>query len=249
VGDAIAIDFDGRGRVVVQTREPARLEIISHRGGSIKLADDSRFDSGHAVFHMATSRGLACASCHPEGGEDGRTWRFERIGPRRTQSLHGGIAATAPFHWDGDMRDLGHLMTEVFSTRMGGFIVAADHVKALAGWLDKLPAPAQAPVRAADAVERGRALFNDPVVACATCHSGPRLSNNQTVDVGTGKPFQVPSLLGIGARAPYMHDGCAPTMKQRFVAVKPCGGGEMHGKTNHLTALQIEDLILYLESL
>ena len=120
VGDAIAVDFDGQGRVVVQTREPARLEIISHRGGSIKLADESRFDSGHAVFHLATRNGLACASCHPEGGDDGRIWRFAGIGPRRTQNLQGGIATSAPFHWDGDMRDLSHLMTEVFSTRMGG---------------------------------------------------------------------------------------------------------------------------------
>ncbi len=61
--------------------------------------------------------------------------------------------------------------------------------------------------------------------------------------VGTGKAFQVPSLLGIGARAPYMHDGCAPTLKERFSAAKPCGGGDMHGKTSQLTEAQIDDLV------
>jgi cytochrome c peroxidase len=108
---------------------------------------------------------------------------------------------------------------------------------------------ASAPIRDAAAVERGWTLFNDPVVACATCHSGPRFSNNQTMLVGTGKAFQVPSLLGIGARAPYMHDGCAPTLKERFSSTKPCGGGDMHGKTSQLSAPQIDDLVAYLESL
>jgi hypothetical protein len=249
VGDAIAVDFDGQGRVVVQTREPARLEIVSHRGGTIKLADDSRFDSGHALFHSATRNGLACASCHPEGGDDGRVWHFAGIGPRRTQNLRGGIAASAPFHWDGDMRDLRHLMTEVFSTRMGGSLVADDHVQALAGWLDRLPAATAGPAGDAAASERGRALFNDAAVACATCHGGPRFSNNATMDVGTGKPFQVPSLLGVGSRAPYMHDGCAPTLKLRFRSTDACSGGDKHGKTRHLTDPQLNDLIAFLESL
>jgi mono/diheme cytochrome c family protein len=250
VGDAIAVDFDGQGRVVVQTREPARLEIISHRGGTIKLASDSRFDSGHALFHLATRNGLACASCHPEGGDDARTWRFAGIGPRRTQSLRGGIATTAPFHWDGDMRDLGHLMTEVFSSRMGGPLVANDHVQALGSWLDRLPAPPVSSPRDAMAVARGRVLFNDPVVGCAVCHSGAWFSNNQTVAVGTGRPFQVPSLRGIGGRAPYMHDGCASTLKERFRSTREtCGGGDMHGKTSQLTEAQIADLVSYLENL
>ena len=29
-----------------------------------------RFDTGHAIFHSATGGGLACASCHPEGGDE-----------------------------------------------------------------------------------------------------------------------------------------------------------------------------------
>jgi hypothetical protein len=258
LGDTIAVDFDGQGRVVVQTREPARLEILSHRGGTIKLANDSRFDSGHALFHMTTHVGLACASCHPEGGDDARAWRFAGIGLRRTQNLQGGIASTAPFHWDGDIRDLGHLMNEVFSSRMGGPSVPEDHVKTLGRWLDRLPAPARAPAGDAARLERGKKLFNDPVVACATCHSGPRFSNNQTVAVGTGKMFQVPSLLGIGGRPPYMHDGCSPNLKDRFsppnlkeriIGDKSCTGGDQHGKTSQLTADQVADLVAYLESL
>jgi hypothetical protein len=44
-----------------------------------------------------------------------------------------------------------------------------------------------------------------------------------------------------------MHDGCAKTLADRFVA--PCGGGDQHGVTSHLGAAQIADLVAYLESL
>jgi YD repeat-containing protein len=246
VGETTAIDFDGQGRIVVQTREPARLEILTNRGGTIKLSDDNRFDSGHAVFHASTGAGLACAACHPEGGDDGRVWRFAKIGVRRTQNLRGGIGQSAPFHWDGDMRDLSHLMSEVFTGRMGGPPIDAGHVAALGTWMGLIPAVPGSPADGA-AAARGRALFNDAKVACATCHSGPLLSNNQTVAVGTGKPFQVPSLKGIAGRAPYMHDGCAKTLADRFTA--PCGGGDQHGLTSQLGAAEIADLVAYLETL
>ena len=247
VGRPISVAFDGQGRVVVQTRDPARLEIISHRGGTIKLSDQSRADTGHQVFHMSTAFGLACASCHPEGGEDGRVWRFAKLGPRRTQTLRGGILATAPFHWDGEMKDLRQLMTEVFTGRMGGPSLDEPQLDALARWMDRLPAPpAIAPADAA-AVERGRVLFHDAKVACATCHSGPALTNNTSVAVGTGAPMQVPSLRGLGARAPYMHDGCAKTLFDRFNPT--CGGGDMHGSTSHLGPTQLTDLAAYLGTL
>jgi cytochrome c peroxidase len=67
-----------------------------------------------------------------------------------------------------------------------------------------------------------------------------------TVDVGTGGKFQVPSLVGVSQRAPFMHDGCAATLRDRF---GPCGGGDKHGFTSQLTSAQITDLVAYLETL
>jgi cytochrome c peroxidase len=58
--------------------------------------------------------------------------------------------------------------------------------------------------------------------------------------------FKVPSLLGVAVRAPYMHDGCAATLRDRFGA---CGGGDLHGKTSTLSETQLSDLIAFLESL
>jgi hypothetical protein len=72
------------------------------------------------------------------------------------------------------------------------------------------------------------------------------MTNNASMDVGTGGPFQVPSLLGVGWRAPFLHDGRAATLRDRF---GPSGGGNRHGVTSRLTPSQIDDLIAYLEVL
>jgi mono/diheme cytochrome c family protein len=247
IGEAVAVAFDAKGRLVAQTREPARLEILTRHGSAINLSAVSRFDTGHAVFHMATPFGLSCASCHPEGGEDGRVWRFAGIGARRTQNLLGGILGTAPFHWNGDMKDMGTLMTAVFSRRMGGPALVDEQVATLGKWVDRLALPPASPPSDAAAPGRGQALFRDAAVGCATCHTGPELTTNANADVGTGASFQIPSLRGVRWRAPYMHDGCAPTLLARFLL--PCGGGEKHGHTAHLTASQLADLTAYLETL
>ena len=98
-----------------------------------------------------------------------------------------------------------------------------------------------------DAAARGEILFNDEAVGCASCHGGAMLTNSKSVDVGTGKEFQVPSLVGIASRAPFMHDGCAPTLQARFGG--PCGGGDAHGRTSQLSPGQIDDLVAYIETL
>jgi mono/diheme cytochrome c family protein len=245
-GEAVAVGFDSQDDLVVQMREPAEL-VIPRRGQRIVLSNESRRQVGQMIFHADTGTGIACASCHPEGGEDGRVWRFLGLGPRRTQSLRGGVSATAPLHWDGDMLDLAHIAREVFSNRMGGPPLSEPQTDALARWIDSIPLlPVSAPADT-EAVARGQALFHAGQTGCASCHSGPRLTSNLTVDVGTGRPLQVPSLLGLGARAPYLHTGCAPTLAARFSA--ECGGGDRHGVTSSLSSQQVSDLQAYLESL
>jgi cytochrome c peroxidase len=116
---------------------------------------------------------------------------------------------------------------------------------ALAHWIDRQPVLHAAPVDAA-AVTRGQALFESEAVGCNKCHTGARLSSNQSADVGTGVFVQVPSLRAVSFRAPFMHDGCARTLSDRFTT---CGGGDKHGHTSQLQATQIQDLVAYLESL
>jgi mono/diheme cytochrome c family protein len=245
-GEIVAVAFDGEDDVVIQSRQPAELR-VPRRDVRISLSSTSVVQVGQAIFHANTGAGIACASCHPEGGEDARVWRFIELGPRRTQSLRGGLSQTAPLHWDGDMRDLTQIAQEVFTNRMGGPTLTAAQSDALTGWIDAIPLLPTSPPADPDAVARGKLVFESGQTGCIACHNGPRLTNNLTADVGTGRPLQVPSLLGLGARAPYLHDGCAPTLSARFGA--GCGGGDRHGVTSTLTAQQIADLQTFLESL
>jgi len=246
-GQATAVAFRADGALVVQSREPAFVAI--NKTGTytkIALSDVSRADTGHDVFHANSGNGIACASCHPEGGDDARTWNFAGLGPRRTQTFRGGLIGSEPFHWDGDMKDLGTLMTKVFVGRMSGPPLREDQLGALQKWVDRIPELPKSPARDAAAAARGQALFTDSTVACSGCHSGPRLGSNATVDVGTGGAMQVPSLRGISFRAPFLHTGCAATLTDRFGT---CGGGDQHGTTSHLSAAQLADLVAYLETL
>jgi mono/diheme cytochrome c family protein len=242
-GQLVAIGYDARGRRVVQTREPNLLVVGDQ---AVSLPGESRLDTGYEIFHLATSGGLACASCHPEGREDGHLWTFAGIGARRTQSIGGGILGTEPFHWNGDMHDFPTLAHEVLVNRMSGPVLATSHVEALAGWIDRIPPMKPDVVVDRASVDHGRALFQDPTVGCATCHAGSKLTNNQSVTVGTGGTFQVPSLVGVAWRAPYLHSGCAPTLEARF---DECGGGELHGHTSQLGTTDRADLVAFLKSL
>jgi hypothetical protein len=73
------------------------------------------------------------------------------------------------------------------------------------------------------------------------------MTNNQTMDVGTGGKFQVPSLVGIANHPPFLHNGCAATLRDRFTPA--CGGGDLHGLTSKLSAGDVSDLVSYLETL
>ena len=249
---ATAVAFTSDGRLLAQTREPAQLLVLRDlpwgNMAAVALPGESRADTGHDLFHRDAGGGIACASCHPEGGEDGRTWRFSGTGERRTQALHVGLRDTAPFHWNGDLPNVGALMNEVFVGRMGGVRESAPRVSALSEWLFSLKAPASIRDASDQAALRGQALFQSADVGCTTCHSGAKLTDNRSVaidSVATSK-LQVPSLVGVAYRAPFMHNGCAATLADRF---DPKCGGDKHGNTAGLSDLQRGDLVAYLESL
>lgn len=204
------------------------------------------YDTGHDLFFTDSGDGIACGSCHLEGADDSLTWVFENLGPRRTQDLRGGIMDTAPFHWQGDMPTLDALAAEVMVKRMGGPSLPTSYVAALGDYMDGLRHPT--PLAPADpaAVERGRIVFESAEAACSTCHAGPSFTGPGSHDVGTGFLVQVPSLLGLSLRAPYMHNGCASTLHDRFDT--ECGG-DRHGRIDHLSAEDIDDLVAYLESI
>ncbi|HEX5064367.1 MAG TPA: hypothetical protein VFV99_33560 [Kofleriaceae bacterium] len=249
LGAPTSVAYRANGELVVFYPEYPALVIHGTNMTSdrtVTLPGTIGYDAGRALFHTQTAASIACASCHPEARDDGQVWDFDQLGTRRTQSLAGGILTRGPYHWSGDMTDLQTLMSNVFSQRMFGGSLTHSQLVSLGPWLDRIPAPQSTTFAAADAVERGQQLFMSQDLGCTTCHVGPQYTNNMLVNVGTGANLKVPSLLGVGVRAPFMHDGCAATLRDRFGT---CGGGDLHGKTAQLTAEQLDDLIAFLESL
>ena len=210
---------------------------------TLDLAASSVASTGHELFHRATPAGLACASCHPEAGEDGHIWSFAE-GARRTPTLRGGLRGTAPFHWSGELASMAALMRDVMVVRMNGPVLADARMQAVETWLSAQPAIA-APRLDAAGVARGRVIFESSEASCSSCHSGQKGTNNATVDVGTGTAFQVPRLAEFAWRAPWFHDGRMDTLEARFGS---SSGGEAHGHVAQLSAAERVDLMEYLRS-
>ncbi|MEO0601675.1 MAG: c-type cytochrome [Myxococcota bacterium] len=229
------------------SREPSQLWTGFGTMVELAPANPDNADS-YNLFHQSQSTGLACASCHPEGQDDGHVWTFQDLGPRRTQNIAGGVASRAPFHWDSEFESLDELMHDVFEGRMGGPEVPPGATEDLAGWMDDIP-PLRSPEQDADQVAQGKALFESPAVACSGCHNGEQLTDSRMHVVRAGDPaFKTPSLLGVGGRAPYMHDGCAESLEQRFTD-EACGGGDQHGVTSQLSDDEVRALIAFLKTL
>lgn len=120
---------------------------------------------------------------------------------------------------------------------------------------------AAAPGKLTAAAERGRRLFHGKEVGCASCHSGPYYTDSSLTkpfklhDVGTGgddptermgTKYDTPTLFGVYRTPPYLHDGKAKTLND---VLTTCNKGDKHGKTSHLKAEEIDDLVEFLKSL
>ncbi len=253
--------------VVVQRRgaSPALLVLSASKNTPIDTTtfntvvlpqNTSHVDTGLDAFTMPTTAGIACMSCHPEGSDDSHTWSFQNgteLRVRRTQSLRGGvIVSSAPYHWDGDMADLQILCNEVFTHRMGGGSMLSTQTSVLSRFINAIP---RVPVRATldqTRVAAGQDIFQG-LGGCVGCHAGPTASLSANMDigkvdkVGARVPLQVPMLLGVADRAPYMHDGCADSLMARLT--NPSCAGAAHGNTADLSADDKQSLVEYLESL
>jgi cytochrome c peroxidase len=216
--------------------------------------------AGRKLFFDATDSrmsgnrlGAACATCHIDNGqEDGHVWSFAE-GRRQTMSLAGGrLTGTAPFHWDGALKDMDVLMHSTTTERMGGEGSSAEMAANVEAYLNQLPAPINpkqlVPLTPAGA--RGAALFEK--AGCATCHSGAKLTNNLFAHVGTNEDgiptegLNVPSLAGVARTAPYLHDGTAASHTDRITLGK---SADRHGITSTLSPDDVADLVEYLQTL
>jgi mono/diheme cytochrome c family protein len=162
----------------------------------------------------------------------------------QTPSLAGGVTATEPLTWEGDVATIAAEANETSQQRMGGHQLTNEDLADITAYVDstRLPiVPAQDPALG----EEGKALFEREDVACSTCHSGPRFTDNRNHVVLGETATQTPSLSGIAASAPYLHDGSAPNLR----AVLAFAAEGTMGDTSTLSTHELDALEAYLRSL
>lgn len=116
-----------------------------------------------------------------------------------------------------------------------------------------------------EAAKRGFALFVGPAL-CATCHTGWAFTDHSfhhvgiddydpgrgTIDPGAYRLFKTPGLRNIALRAPYMHDGSLPTLRdvvEHYRAGVPAQPGISPALSPAISEGEIDDLIAFLQSL
>lgn len=261
--DGLAIASDGNVMVWCSfTRTVERITTIDAKGGLAaqatiaagpQLVASAMTDKAHqgmVLFHSAepaiSAQGaLACASCHPDGRDDGLSWKIE-TNTLQTPLLAGRVVGTHPYKWDGGDKNLKTSLATTMK-RLGGIGLDRNQTANLAAYLESLPAP-HAPTRNPDMVARGKKLFDSAEVGCRSCHDGPTYSDSSLhqFEGSTLPKADTPSLIGLAASAPYFHDGSAATLEALLR-----DRGAVHGmaETSKLSDQQVNDLIAFLETL
>lgn len=245
-----------------QVREEARFEIRSNspavqafpvlastlESGIVASALTEDQLAGAKMFYSAAdttmgAAGVSCSSCHFEGRTDGLTWKLMN-GDRQTPSLAGEVSATAPVTWTNDVPTVAEEAQFTATFRMGSQL-PNHHANKIEAFVDFVRLPILPEITDAEAIARGKALFEREDVACASCHSGEAFTDNQHHTMFGLDAVNTPSLVGIAATAPYLHDGSARDLRQ---VLELSRGGAM-GDTGSLSDAEMDDLVTYLRSL
>jgi mono/diheme cytochrome c family protein len=178
--------------------------------------------AGKQIFYDARDTRLArdsymsCASCHNDGGHDGRVWDLTGMGEglRNTINLRGTAAAQGRLHWSSNFDEVQDFEGQI-RTLAGGTGLMSDtdfntgtrslplgdpkaglsaDLDALAAYVASLNQFGRSPNRNADgtlttAGSAGKQVFR--ASNCAACHSGTAFTDSSTNvlhDIGTLKP-------------------------------------------------------------
>ncbi len=194
-----------------------QIQTVSQEGLSPDVLRGKQIFYDAADPRMNRDGYLSCATCHLDGGHDGRVWDFTGRGEglRNTISLKGqGGDAGAPLHWSGNFDEVQDFENDIRNTFGGaGFMNDADYfsgtisdplgdskaglsedLDALAAYVTSLVGTSRSPHRQPDGAmtldaEAGAAIFT--TLGCDVCHNGPRFSDSPSGlrhDVGTIKP-------------------------------------------------------------
>lgn len=164
---------------------------------------------------LARDSYISCASCHNDGGHDGRTWDLTGFGEglRNTIALRGRGLGHGALHWSGNFDEVQDFEGQIRSLAAGtGLLTDAQfntgtrsqplgdkkagvsaELDALAAYVASLDTMDSSPHRAADGslTAQGRAGQDVFATQCGSCHSGTQFSDSASGilrNVGTLKP-------------------------------------------------------------
>ncbi|HEX9707206.1 MAG TPA: PA14 domain-containing protein [Steroidobacteraceae bacterium] len=162
---------------------------------------------------LARDAYISCASCHNDGGHDGRVWDLTGFGEglRNTVSLRGRAGAQGFLHWSNNFDEVQDFEGQIRNLSGGSGLMTnaqfnagtrsqplgdakagvSSDLDALAAYVASLNSFFSSPLRNADntltaAAVTGRQLFLSK--NCSSCHGGTAFTNsanNNPQDVGT----------------------------------------------------------------
>lgn len=228
-------------------------------GGSATPSLERR---GEAIFYDARyslDQWFSCHSCHYDGGANSVTMdtlNDETLDSFKTVLPLYNVTKTAPWTWHGWQRDLRAGIRKSITSTMCGTAPTRDESTKLIAYLETLSLPPnpflQSDSSLSPSSRRGQTIFKSDRAQCSTCHSGPYFTDGQIHDVGLGserdhfKGFNTPSLLGVGRKILWLHDGRAESLRELLAGAH--SPAKVSG-SDDLNERELQDLIAYLKSL
>jgi DNA-binding beta-propeller fold protein YncE/mono/diheme cytochrome c family protein len=196
-------------RDISQVPERPDLKEIGQIQLNVQDPLDTEMRMGRMLFQSANPEKLkvsmnrlgACASCHPDGGNDGSSWATME-GERRTLSLRGGVAGRGWLHASGTHSSALEFVQTVVPERLGGQISEAE-TNAMAKYLAYGIPALQSPKVNNEMMLRGKALFE---AKCTSCHAGAKYtSGNPDASAPYQGATKDPGVFDIGTKSTNMH--------------------------------------------
>jgi mono/diheme cytochrome c family protein len=152
------------------------------------------------------------------------------------------VSDTLPLTWHGEVDSVADEAILTATLRMGGTGPSQAQALAIQSYVDWSRQPVRPPGDT-ELVAQGEALFQRADVACASCHVGEAGTDGLQHDLLGLTDVDTPTLRGIGATAPYFHDGSAATLRD---VLERSRDGSM-GNTGALSDQEMAALEAYLK--
>jgi hypothetical protein len=194
---------------------------------------------------------VTCNTCHLDGASNNLVLRDVQV------PAAWGLVDTAPYGWQGSAPVLIDLVNSAMLLHNHTGVPApagADQIVLAYLSQNQPPVSMYRPTEGTLSADQqaGKVLF-EGVAQCSQCHAAPLFvppaGRPRTINTGIGTgmaPVNVPSLRGVWATGPYLHDGSATTL----LDVLTRNPADAHGRlTAPLTPAQRDLLVKYLLAL